>query len=188
VILPLVHYPDPVLRRKGLPVRAFDAKLAKLAKDMLETMEAHEGVGLAAQQIGEALQFAVIDVRGCERESGMTVAGQAVDPEEHMPLYLINATVSGTKAKETGTEGCLSFPGLRCEVSRSRRVTVKTHGLDGKAFEFEATGLLGIAVQHEFDHLQGKLFIDALPPKERDLIRAELAEFEEQYAAKKPAC
>jgi len=185
VILPLVHYPDPVLRRKGLPVRTFDAKLAQLAQDMRETMEKHEGVGLAAQQIGEALQFAVVDIRDCERESGMTIAGQAVDPEEHMPLYLVNATVNGTKAKETGTEGCLSFPGLRCEVSRSRRVAVKTHGLDGQPFEFEATGLLAIAIQHEFDHLQGKLFIDSLPPKERDLIRGELAEFEAAYAAKR---
>ncbi len=182
MILPLTYYPDPRLRKKGLPVKTFDAKLRKFAEDMWETMEAHEGVGLAAQQVGEALQFAVIDVRGVEdRPSGMTVGGKAVDPEEYMPLYLINATVSGTKAKDIGTEGCLSFPGLRTEVARSRRVSVKTHGLDGKPFEFEATGLLAIAVQHEYDHLQGRLFIDALSPAERAEIKEDLAAIEAKY-------
>lgn len=186
MILPLVYYPDPRLREKGKPVAKFDAALEKLAADMLETMEEHEGVGLAAQQVGLALQFAVIDVTGVEdRPSGMTVDGQAVDPEDYMPLFLINATVTGTKAKTEGGEGCLSFPGLRADVSRSRRVTVKTHGLDGKPFEFEADGLLGVAVQHEHDHNQGRLFIDALPPAGRAELKPELDLLAAKYEAEK---
>ena len=182
MILPLTYYPDPRLRKKGAPLKAFDAKLKQLAADMLETMEAHEGVGLAAQQVGLALQFAVIDVRGIEdRPSTMVIGGKAVDPEEHMPVFLINATVSGTKVKDRGPEGCLSIPDLRAEVSRSRRVTVQTHTLDGKPFEFEATGLLAVAVQHEHDHLQGKLFIDPLSPAERAEIKDELAAIEAKY-------
>ncbi len=182
MILPLTYYPDPRLRKKGTPIKAFDAKLQQLAADMLETMEAHEGVGLAAQQVGLALQFAVIDVRGVEeRPSTMAIGGKPVDPEEHMPVYLINATVTGTKVKDRGPEGCLSIPGLRAEVSRSRRVTVQTHGLDGKPFEFEATGLLAVAVQHEHDHLVGKLFTDYLSPAERAEVKDELAEIEAKY-------
>ena len=186
MILPLVYYPDPRLREKGKPVAAFDAKLAALVDDMLETMDAHEGVGLAAQQVGLALQLAVIDVTGVEdRPSAMTVKGEAVDPEEYMPLFLINATVNGTKAKADGSEGCLSFPGLRADVSRSRRVVVKTHGLDGKPFEFEADGLLAVAVQHEHDHNQGRLFIDALPPAARTELKPELDILAAKYEAGK---
>jgi peptide deformylase len=182
MILPLVYYPDARLREKGKPVAKFDAALRKLVADMLETMEEHEGVGLAAQQVGLALQLAVIDVTGVDdRPSTMTVDGQPVNPEDYMPLFLINAKVSGTKAKTDGTEGCLSFPGLRAEISRSRRVTVKTHGLDGKPFEFEADGLLAVAVQHEHDHNQGRLFIDALPSAERAALKPELDTLTARY-------
>jgi peptide deformylase len=110
MILPLTYYPDPILRKKGLPVKAFDEKLLQFADDMLETMDAHNGVGLAAQQVGQALQFAVVDVTDSEEPSGMTVAGKAVDPEEYMPLFLVNATVSGTKAKERGPEAASASP------------------------------------------------------------------------------
>ena len=186
MILPLVYYPDPRLREKGKPVAAFDAKLAALVDDMLETMDAHEGVGLAAQQVGLALQLAVIDVTGIEdRPSTMKVGGVAVNPDDYMPVLLINATVTGTKAKEEGGEGCLSFPGLRADVSRSRRVTVRTHELDGKPFEFEADGLLAVAVQHEHDHNQGRLFIDALPPAVRSELKPELDALAAKYDAER---
>jgi peptide deformylase len=177
--LTLTIYANPVLRQKGLPVKKFDDKLAQLVEEMLATMREHLGVGLAAQQIGRALQVAVIDITGVEdRPSTMTVAGKSVDPLAYMPLYLINAKVEGTKAKDSGIEGCLSFPGLRFAVPRSRRVKVTTHGLDGKPFTFEAGGLLGIAVQHEFDHLQGKLYIDYLSAEERRAIKDKLTAIE----------
>ncbi len=187
MILPLVYYPDARLRAKGAPVKAIDDTLRAFARDMLETMEQHEGVGLAAQQVGKALQFAVIDITGIDdeaRPSTMTVKGQAVNPEDHMPLFLINPVVTGTKAKERGSEGCLSIPGLRTDVGRSKRVTVKTVTLDGEPLEFEATGLLAVAIQHETDHLHGKLFIDLLTPAERAAVKDELDAIVEKYGPK----
>jgi peptide deformylase len=175
MLLDIVRYNAPVLRQKGLPVTTFGKPLEKLVHDMLETMRHARGVGLAAQQIGQALQLAVIDVTGVkERESRMWINGEPVDPEDHMPLLLINATINGTKTKATGGEGCLSFPGLHARISRSQRVKVKTQRLDKSWFEFEASGLLGRAVQHEFDHLQGKLFIDHLSPEERKELKPKI--------------
>ncbi|HEY8966459.1 MAG TPA: peptide deformylase, partial [Candidatus Methylacidiphilales bacterium] len=118
MVLPLVYYPDARLRAKGAPVTKIDAALLKLAEDMVETMNHHEGVGLAAQQIGKAIQFAVVDVAGIDdRPSTMSIGGQPVNVDDHMPLFLINPVVTGTKAKERGSEGCLSIPGLRTEVA-----------------------------------------------------------------------
>ncbi|MDE1170420.1 MAG: peptide deformylase [Verrucomicrobium sp.] len=185
MILPLVHYPDPVLREKGKPVEKFDAKLHALIGDMLETMEASGGVGLAAQQIGRALQLAVVDVAGIDdedRPSGLLIEGKAVDVEEHMPLFLINPLLEKTKAKVDSGEGCLSFPGLRVEVPRSRRVVLSTHLADGTPVKMEATGFLAIVIQHEYDHLQGKLFIDYLSAEARAAIKPELEALEAAYA------
>ncbi|SDU01902.1 peptide deformylase [Verrucomicrobium sp. GAS474] len=185
MILPLVYYPDARLRAKGAPIKVIDDTLRQLADDMLDTMEKHEGVGLAAQQIGQALQFAVVDVTGIDdRPSTMTIAGKAVNPEDYMPLFLINPVVTGTKAKEPGSEGCLSIPGLRTDVNRSKRVEVKTMTMEGKVLEFEATGLLAVAIQHETDHLHGKLFIDLLSPAERADVKDELDEIVEKYGPK----
>jgi peptide deformylase len=184
--LPLTIFGNPVLRRAGAPIKAFDPSLAQLVSEMLETMRQYRGIGLAAQQIGQALQLAVIDITGVDdRPSTMTVAGRAVDPLTFMPLLLINATVETTKSKEIGNEGCLSFPGLRCDVPRSRRVKVTTHGLDGRPFQFEAGGLLAVAIQHEFDHLQGKLYIDYLTPEERRECKEQLAKIERGEALAK---
>ena len=185
MILPLVYHPDTRLRAKGSPIRTIDDSLRQLAADMLETMEHHEGVGLAAQQVGRAIQFAIVDVSGIEdRPSTMTVKGQAVNPDDYMPLFLINPVVTGTKAKERGSEGCLSIPGLRTDVARSRRVEVKTLTLEGETLEFEATGLLAVAIQHETDHLHGKLFIDLLSPAERAEVKEELDEIMAKYGPK----
>jgi peptide deformylase len=175
MVLDIVRYNAPVLRQKGLPVRTFGSSLEKLVDDMLETMREARGVGLAAQQIGQALQLAVIDVTGVkERESRLWINGEVVDPEEYMPVLLINAEITGTKQKAVGGEGCLSFPGLHADIARSHRVKVKTQRLDESWFEFEAGGLLGRAVQHEFDHLQGKLFIDHLSPEVRKELKPKI--------------
>lgn len=177
MILDIVKYDHPVLRKKGTRIGTVSAEIKKLAADMLDTIHngPARGIGLAAQQIGRALQLAVIDISGVkDRESRMWIDGKPVDPEAYMPLLLIDPEISGTKSKVKAFEGCLSFPGLSLEISRSQRVKVKTRTEAGSLFEFEAGGLLGRAVQHEFDHLQGRLFIDLISASERREHRDDL--------------
>ena len=176
MIREIVHYDHPVLRTKGREVGAkITPEIKSLVTDLLDSMRAARGVGLAAQQIGEAVQVAVIDVTGIkERPSRMWIKDQLVDPEEFMPLILIDPVVKSTKSKVVSHEGCLSFPGLQLDISRSQRVSVKTRTLDGGTFEFDAGGLLCRAVLHEVDHLHGKLFIDHIDAKTRREIKEDL--------------
>ena len=175
MIREIVHYDAPVLRAKGREVGAITPKIKALVEDLLDTMRDARGVGLAAQQIGEAVQLAVIDITGItERPSKMWIAGQPVNPEDHMPVILIDPVIKATKTKLVGHEGCLSFPGLTLDLARAQRVAVKTRTLDGGFFEFDAAGLLGRAVLHETDHLHGKLYIDHLSAEERRAIREDL--------------
>jgi peptide deformylase len=156
-------YGEPVLRTKGKRVEKIDDEIRSLAADMLETMYDVNGVGLAAQQVGRTLQLTVIDVSDAEsRPSRMWVAGEEVDPKEHMPLILINPELQFGGELELGTEGCLSFPEITAEISRPEKVKVTAQDLQGNRIEFEAAGLLGRAVQHEADHLNGILFIDRM--------------------------
>jgi len=134
-----------------------------LAADMLETVYEANGVGLAAQQVGRTLQLTVIDVSDAEsRPSRMWFVGEEVDPKEHMPLILINPELQLDDEVEIGTEGCLSFPEITAEIPRALKVKVNAQDLNGNLVEFEAAGLLGRAVQHETDHLNGILFIDRM--------------------------
>jgi peptide deformylase len=175
MIREIVHYDAPALRAKGREIGAITPEIKTFVEDLLETMRAARGVGLAAQQIGEALQLAVIDITGVkERPSRMWIEGIPVIPEDHMPLILINPVLKPTKTKVVAHEGCLSFPGLTLDIARAQRVAVKTRTLDGGVFEFDAGGLLGRAILHEVDHLNGKLFIDALSAEERRTIREDL--------------
>jgi peptide deformylase len=163
MIREIVIYGEPVLRTKGKQVEGVDDEIRALAADMLETMYDANGVGLAAQQIGRALQLTVIDVSDAEtRPSRMWLAGEEIDPKEHMPLILINPEVQFGEELEIGTEGCLSFPDITAEISRATKVKVTAQDLEGNRIEFEAAGLLGRAVQHETDHLNGILFIDRM--------------------------
>ena len=163
MIRDIVKYGDPVLRTKGKRLEAVDDEIRALAADMLETMYEANGVGLAAQQVGRALQLTVIDVSDAEsRPSRMWLAGEEVDPKEHMPLILINPELQLGEEVEIGTEGCLSFPEITAEIPRALKVKVKAQDLNGNRVEFEAAGLLGRAVQHETDHLNGILFIDRM--------------------------
>jgi len=163
MILQVVKYGNPVLRAKGLEIKKADAQLQQLVADMLETMRAHHGVGLAAQQVGVPLQITVIDVTGIEdRPSAMFIDGEPVKPEEHMPLVLLNPKLKLSAEKETANEGCLSFPEMSAEVTRATGVRCTAQRLDGSEFTFEATGLLARALQHETDHLNGVLFIDRM--------------------------
>ena len=177
MIREIVHYDNPVLRAKGKPVPPgpLSPQLRKLLEDLFDTMRHAHGVGLAAQQIGEAVQVAVIDITGIkERPSKMWIKGEPVDPEAHMPIILINPEVKGTKTKITSHEGCLSFPGLTLDIARATRVSVKSQTPEGKTIEFDAAGLLGRAVLHETDHLHGKLFIDHITAGDRKAIREDL--------------
>ena len=175
MIRKIVHYDAAVLRAKGRVVDAITPEIEALVEDLLDTMRDARGVGLAAQQIGEAVQLAVIDITGIkERPSKMWIEGKPVTPEDYMPLVLINPALKSTKTKIISHEGCLSFPRLTLDIARAQRVSVKTGTLDGRLFEFDAGGLLGRAVLHEVDHLHGKLFIDHLNAQERRAIREDL--------------
>ena len=163
MVLEIVKYGDPVLRAKGKPLGEITDEIRELAEDMLETMRAANGVGLAAQQIGVPVQLTVIDVAGVEdRPSTMTVDGKYVTLAEWMPLILLNPQLELGSAREIGVEGCLSFPDITADISRASNVKVRARLLDGREIEFEATGLLARALQHEVDHLNGVLFIDRM--------------------------
>jgi peptide deformylase len=163
MIREIVLYGDPVLRLKGKRLEKIDNSIRQLAADMLETMRSANGVGLAAQQVGAALQIMVIDVGDVDnRPSQMWVEGKEVDPNDHAPLILINPELELGGEREVGTEGCLSFPEISTEIPRSTKVRVKAQDLDGNPIDFEATGLLARVAQHETDHLNGILFIDRM--------------------------
>ncbi len=156
-------YGDPILRTKGRKIGEVDRRIRRLADDMIETMHAANGVGLAAQQIGEALQLTVIDVTQAEdRPSTLKIDGRAVELEDAMPLILLNPEAALGSEIATGTEGCLSFPEISAEIDRPDSVRVRAETLDGLPINIEATGLLARALQHEIDHLNGILFIDRM--------------------------
>lgn len=161
--LEIVTYPQPVLRTKGAVVREITEEIKQLAQEMLETMREANGVGLAAQQVGAALQMAIVDVTGVEEPaSGMKINGKEVDPQQHMPLIFVNPELKLGKETEIDEEGCLSFPKITGDISRAATLQAKLTLLDGSTLEFEASGLLARALQHEVDHLNGILFIDRM--------------------------
>ncbi len=160
MILEVVQYGHPVLRQKGERVEAVTPPIQKLIADMLETMHAAKGIGLAAQQVGRALQLTVIDVRGVtDRPSTMAVDGAPVSVERHMPVVLLNPELTPTGPPATGPEGCLSFPEVFADITRPESVQVQAMNEKGERIEFHCGGLLARAVQHETDHLHGILFI-----------------------------
>ena len=163
MILPILEYGDPLLRAKGKPIDNIDDRIRELAANMIETMHAANGVGLAAQQVGEALQLTVVDVSLVEdRPSTLKVDGKEVDPKAAMPLVLINPEIELLGATEVGVEGCLSFPEITGDIERATSVIVRAQTLESSAIEIEATGFLARAIQHEGDHLNGILFIDRM--------------------------
>jgi peptide deformylase len=163
MILPILEYGDPMLRAKGKPIDNIDDRIRELAANMIETMHAANGVGLAGQQVGEALQLTVLDVSLVEdRPSTLKVDGKDVDPKTAMPLVLINPEIELHGLAETGVEGCLSFPEITGDIERTKSVIVRAQTLEGNTIEIEATGFLARAIQHEGDHLNGILFIDRM--------------------------
>lgn len=185
MILEILKYGDPILRTKGREVRDIDADVKQLAADMLETMRAANGVGLAAQQVGQAVQLTVIDVADIEdRPSAMFINDQPVELAKHMPIFLLNPQLKLSQEKEVGTEGCLSFPEMSAEITRASGVRCKAQLLDGSTIEFDAAGLLARALQHEVDHLHGILFIDRMSSAARAGLAGKLKRLQKEGRAK----
>jgi peptide deformylase len=175
MILEIVKYGHPALRKKGARIETIAADVKKLVADMFETMYACKGIGLAAQQVGVPLQLTVIDVRGVtDRPSSLELEGEPADVNQFMPLTLINPEVKPVDETVDGPEGCLSFPEIYAEISRPGIVDVKAMNEKGKLLAFRCSGLLARAVQHETDHLHGILFIDRMDKKTKEELRPEL--------------
>ena len=170
---PLTYYGNPVLREKGKAVETFDSKLKSLVGDMIETMYAEEGIGLAAQQIGIAQQICVVDVRPpkeSEIHFNYSYDGKFLPLDLFMPLAIINPEIEITDATESFyQEGCLSFPNILGNVSRAIAVRCQFQDTDGHSHTLEADGLLARCILHEVDHLNGILFIDTMEKK--DLLK-----------------
>jgi peptide deformylase len=184
MILKVVKYGDPVLRKEGKRIESITPEIKALIADMFETMYAHKGVGLAAQQIGQALQLTVIDVRGVtDRPSSLELKGKPAEVADFMPLVLINPELKMVGESVAGPEGCLSFPEVFAEIARPQFVDVKALNEKGKPIEFRAGGLLARAVQHETDHLKGILFIDRMEKKTKEELKPELEALQSETKA-----
>lgn len=170
-LLKIVEFPDPRLRIKATEVTAFDADLKTLADDMLETMYAASGIGLAAIQVDVHKRILVLDVS----ESG------------DQPMVIVNPVITARDGTEISQEGCLSVPGIYADVERAESITVEARHVDGSDFTIEADGLLAVCIQHEIDHLDGKLFVDYLSPLKRQMVRRKLAKKRRQSAPEQAA-
>lgn len=163
-ILNILHYPDPRLRNKALPVEAVTDDIRQLADDMLETMYEAPGIGLAAIQVNVQKRLIVIDI----------------SEDKSDPLILINPEVIAAEGEREFEEGCLSVPEAYEAVTRADRIKVKALNRDGDRMEFDAEGLLATCIQHEIDHLDGKLFVDYLSNLKRQRIRKKLEKHQKQ--------
>ena len=166
-ILTILEFPDPRLRIRAEPVRAFDESLRQLVRDLFETMYAANGVGLAATQVDVHRHVFVIDM----------------SEQRDQPLVLINAEIVEKDGLQVYQEGCLSFPGIYADVTRAQQVKVKAQDMDGREFLYEAEGPLAVAVQHELDHLAGKVFVDYLSPLKRSMLLKRLDKQRRQAAS-----
>jgi peptide deformylase len=179
MILEVVKYGHPALRQKGARVETITPDLQTLIADMFETMYAAKGVGLAAQQVGRALQLTVLDVRGAtDRPSTLELAGKEADVAAFMPLVLINPEVKVAGDPVAGSEGCLSFPEIFAEITRAPLAEVRATNEKGEEIVFRCGGLLARAIQHEADHLNGILFIDRMSRADKDELKLELDELQ----------
>jgi peptide deformylase len=157
-LLKILEYPDPRLRTRARPVEAVDEAMRRLVADMLETMYAAPGIGLAATQVDVHKRVVVMDI----------------SEERNQPLAFINPEILEKQDSEIGEEGCLSVPGFTESVERARRIRVRALDPNGVPFELDAEGLLAVCIQHELDHLEGKLFVDYLSELKRQRIRKKL--------------
>lgn len=157
-LLTILNYPDPRLHTVAKPVTTFDANLKRLVQDMKETMYAAPGIGLAATQVNHHVQLIVIDT----------------SKEQNDLLVLINPRILSQSGTQTYEEGCLSVPGIYETVSRAEQIKVEAYDVDGKKFTLDADGLLSVCIQHEMDHLKGKVFVEYLSPLKRNRIKTKM--------------
>ena len=165
-LLDVLHFPDPRLRKKALPVVTIDDSIKTLAVDMLETMYKEGGIGLAATQVNVRKRVVVIDL----------------SEQRNEPMYLINPEIINTEGVEQMQEGCLSVPDYYDLVERAEKVRFCFQNLEGENIEVDADGLLAVCIQHEIDHLNGKLFIDYLSPLKRQRLQKKLEKQEKLQA------
>jgi len=166
-LLNILHFPDPRLRTVAKAVTEFDAELEQLVSDMFETMYEAPGIGLAATQVDRHIRLLVMDV----------------SEGRNNPRFLINPEIIAAEGEEESDEGCLSVPGFYEKVRRAERIRVRTQNLQGEVSEFEAEGLEAVCIQHEMDHLEGKLFVDYLSNLKRNRIRNKLVKMQRQKAS-----
>ena len=166
--LQILEYPDPRLRTRAKPVEVFDQALAKQVEDMFETMYAAPGIGLAATQVDYHKRLIVMDVSEDKRQRQV----------------FINPEILSAEGVGMGEEGCLSVPGIFDEVKRAERIRARAQDVSGKFFEVELDGLAAVCLQHEMDHLEGKLFVDYLSDLKRDRIRKKLDKERKERASK----
>ena len=166
-ILNILRYPDPRLHKVAKPVAVFDERLKRLAADMAETMYDAPGVGLAATQVDVHEQLIVIDVS---------------ETHDQLQVFINPEIVWASEEKQVYDEGCLSVPGIYDGVERPARVKVRAYDLEGKQFEVDAEGLLAVCIQHEMDHLKGKVFVEYLSPLKRNRIKTKLLKEERELA------
>jgi peptide deformylase len=165
--LVILEYPDPRLRKKAERVARVDDAVRQLADDLLETMYAAKGVGLAATQVDVHRRVLALDV----------------SDERNQPLILINPEIVSAEGRAASEEGCLSLPGIYDKLQRPTHIRIRAQGRDGEPFELDAEGLLAVCIQHEMDHLEGKLFVDYLSELKRQLIRRRLEKERKQRSA-----
>ncbi len=163
-LLNILHYPDPRLRNHARPVENVDNDVRKIIDDMLETMYAAPGIGLAATQLNIAKQIIVIDI----------------SEDKNQPVCLINPEIMESSGTEKMEEGCLSVPDIFEEVERAEKIKVRALNRGGDSFELETNGLLAVCIQHEMDHLDGKLFVDYLSSLKQKRIRKKLEKVRKQ--------
>ncbi|NEZ04461.1 peptide deformylase [Wenzhouxiangella sp. XN201] len=164
--LNILEFPDPRLRRVARPVETVGERERQLAEDMLETMYEARGIGLAATQVNEGIRLVVMDL----------------SEERDEPRVFINPEIVERDGSQTCEEGCLSVPGVYAEVERAEKITVRSLDLDGESRELEADGLLAVCIQHEIDHLDGKVFIDYLSPLKRRMVEKRLRKQQREKA------
>ena len=165
-LLTILHFPDPKLRTVAKPVTVFDDKLRQLVDDLFETMYEAPGIGLAATQVDQHIRLLVMDV----------------SENSDNPRCLINPEILEADGEEEMDEGCLSVPGFYETVRRAEHIRVRAQDKYGEFFEFEAEGIDAVCVQHEMDHLEGKLFVDYISTLKRDRIRTKLVKQKKQSA------
>ncbi|MDY0023127.1 peptide deformylase [Arenimonas caeni] len=165
--LPILEFPDPRLRTVAKPVETVDDGLRRLVDDMFETMYAAPGIGLAATQVDVHQRLLVLDV----------------SEDQSRPMVFINPEILEAEGHQVYQEGCLSVPGIYADVKRANKIRVRALDRDGKSFELEADGLLAVCIQHEMDHLAGKVFVDYLSPLKREQVKKKLAKQQRASAA-----